>query len=375
MKSNAAVLREPTEADDLAAAGPATIESVTVDDPRNDEVLVEIAAAGLCHTDVAIARGQMEERYPLVMGHEGAGIVRDVGPDVESVQPGDHVVLGRIACGRCEYCRVGRSNLCTERTAARKRGTLRDGAVRFGDGDSRLHHCHGVSSFSEYTVVSEEVAIGITDEIPLREAALLGCGVLIGVGAVVNTVDIEPGSSVAVFGVGGVGASAIQAAAFRGATDLVAVDIVAEKLSLAESVGATATVDSSQSDPVDAVADVTGGEGVDYAFVTVGNPQVIEQAIGALRPTGRAVLVGTPPSGTTELSFDIHDFVVSERSMVGSFNGSYNLADAIPRLAALVADGKLELEPLITGDRPLDAVNESMAELESGSEIRQLIRP
>ena len=375
MKSNAAVLREPTDAEDLAAAEPATIESISVDDPRNDEVLVEITAAGLCHTDVAIARGQMEERYPLVMGHEGAGIVRDVGPDVESVRPGDHVVLGRIACGRCEYCRVGRSNHCTKRTAARKRGTLRDGAVRFGDSDSRLHHCHGVSSFSEYTVISEEVAIEITDAVPLREAALLGCGVFTGVGAVVNTVDVEPGASVAVFGVGGVGASAIQAATFRGATDLVAVDIVEEKLSLAESLGATATVDSSRSNPVDAIEAVTDGEGADYAFVTVGSPRVIEQAIGALRTTGTAVLVGTPPAGTEELSFDIHDFVVSERSIVGSFNGSYNLADAIPRLAALVADGKLELEPLITDERPLEAVNDSMAALEAGAGMRRLILP
>ncbi|MFC7216103.1 zinc-binding dehydrogenase [Saliphagus sp. GCM10025334] len=374
MKSNAAVLQEPVDADDLAEAAPAAIETIDVEEPQGDEVLVEIGASSLCHTDVAITRGHLEESFPLVMGHEGAGIVREVGPDVESVEEGAHVVLGRIACGRCEYCRIGRSNLCNERTKARKRGTIRSGAIRFNQDGQKLHHCHGVSSFSEYTVVSEEVAIEITDELPLRQATLLGCGVFTGAGAVMNTADIEPGASVAVFGVGGVGASAIQAAELRGATEIIAVDLVDDRLSLAESMGATRTINPGDDDTVELLRDWSGG-GLDYAFDAAGNPTVIEQAVDSLRPTGTAVLVGTPPIGKQDVSLDIYDVVVSEKSLLGSFNGSYNLADAIPRLAELAADGRFDLEALISDERSLNEVNKAMGALETGGGLRQLIIP
>lgn len=374
MESTAAVLYEPTDAESLADAAPATFETIDVADPTGEEVLVEITAASLCHTDVGITRGHLEESFPLVMGHEGAGVVRAVGEDVDSVQPGEQVVLGRITCGRCEFCRQGNGQLCVERTEARKNGTLRTGEIRFDRNGEPIHHCHGVSSFSEYTLVTEEVAIGVTDDLPPEHATLLGCGVFTGAGAVMNTADIEAGSSVVVFGAGGVGLSAVQGARLRSATDIVSVDIVPEKLAVAEEVGATHTVDSSEENAVERIAEITDG-GADYAFEVVGNPAVAEQAVDCLAPTGQAVLVGVPPAGKQDVSLDLYDMVVSEKDVVGSFNGSYSLPLAIPKLANLAAKGDLLLDPLITDAKPLTELNEAMHDLETGTGIRQIIEP
>jgi S-(hydroxymethyl)glutathione dehydrogenase/alcohol dehydrogenase len=374
MEATAAVLYEPTDAENLAEAAPAKFETIDVADPTGEEVRVEITAASLCHTDVAIARGHLEESFPLVMGHEGAGVVRDVGEDVTSVEPGDQVVLGRITCGRCEYCRAGRGQLCVERTKARRNGTLRTGEVRFSKDGEPVHHCHGVSSFSEQTIVTEEVAIKVTDELPPEHATLLGCGVFTGAGAVMNTADVEAGSDVVVFGAGGVGLSAVQGARLRSAGSIVAVDIVPEKLDIAAEVGATHTIDSSEEDVLERVAEITGG-GADYAFEIVGNPRVTEQAVGCLAPTGQAVLVGVPPTGPQEVALDLYDMVVSEKEMIGSFNGSYSLPLAIPKLAELTARGDLDLDPMITDSRPLTELNEAMHALETGTGIRQIIEP
>jgi Zn-dependent alcohol dehydrogenase len=374
MESTAAVLYETTSAENLAEAAPARLESIDIAEPSGEEVLVEITAASLCHTDVAIARGHLEESFPLVMGHEGAGRVRSVGDDVTSLKPGDQVVLGRIACGRCEFCRAGKGQLCIERTTARKDGTLRTGEIRFSKNSEPIHHCHGVSSFSDHTLVTEEVAIKITDELPPAHATLLGCGVFTGAGAVMNTANIEAGSSVVIFGTGGVGLSAIQGARLRSAIDIIAVDIVPEKLSVAEKVGATHTINSSSEDAVKCVEEITNG-GVDYAFEIVGNPQISEQAIACLAPTGQAVLVGVPPAGKEELALNLYDMIVSEKEILGSFNGSYNLPLAIPKLADLITKGDLKIDPLITATKPLTELNEAMHELETGTGIRQVIQP
>jgi alcohol dehydrogenase len=374
MESTAAVLEEPTDAEDLAAAAPVSFETVEVAEPTGEEVLVEITAASLCHTDVAITRGHLEESFPQVMGHEGAGRVAAVGEDVTNVEPGDQVVLGRITCGRCEYCREGKGQLCVERTKARKNGTLRTGEIRFSRDGEPIHHCHGVSSFSEYTLVTEEVAVPVTDELPPEHATLLGCGVFTGAGAVMNTADVEAGSSVVVFGAGGVGLSAVQGARIRGAGEIIAVDIVPEKLEVAAEVGATHTVDSSEEDVLERVAAITGG-GADYAFEIVGNPAVAEQAMDTLAPTGQAVLVGVPPAGKQELELNLYDMVVSEKELIGSFNGSYSLPLAIPKLATLAAKGDLMLDPLITDTKELTDLNEAMHELETGTGVRQVILP
>ncbi len=374
MESTAAILEDPTEADNLAEDSPVSFESIEVAEPTGEEVRVEITAASLCHTDVGITRGHLEESFPLVMGHEGAGRVRAVGTDVTTVEPGDQVVLGRITCGRCEYCRAGKGQLCAERTTARRDGTLRTGDIRFSRDEDPVHHCHGVSSFSEQTLVTEEVAITVTDDLSPEHATLLGCGVFTGAGAVMNTANVEAGASVVIFGAGGVGLSAAQGARLRSAGDVIVVDIVPEKLEVAEKVGATHTIDSSEEDVVERVTELTDG-GADYSFEIVGNPTVAEQAVSCLRPTGQAVLVGVPPAGRQEIGLDLYDMVVSEKELIGSFNGSYSLPLAIPRLAELAARGDLKLDPLITDSRPLTDLNEAMHALETGTGIRQIIRP
>lgn len=373
MNSRAAVLHATTDADDLREAAPATIEELTVPDPEGDEVLVEITAASLCHTDVHIARGHIPRPMPIAMGHEGAGIVRGVGPDVETVEPGDHVVLGRTTCGRCAPCRGGAGQHCEKRTAAHRNGTLRDGQIRFRLGGEPVHHCHGVSSFGEHTLVTEEVAIKVPSELPPREATVLGCGVFTGVGAVTNTANVEPGSSVVIFGAGGVGLSAVQGARLCSASEIVCVDLVSEKLDVAREVGATHTVDASVEDPVERVRELTGG--VDYAFDVVGNARVTEQAVGCLSPMGTAVLVGAPPAGPQSLDLDLYDLVTSEKNLVGSFNGSFTLPLAIPKLADLAVAGHLDLGALVTDAKPLDRVNDAMADMESGTGVRQVIEP
>lgn len=375
MESTAAVLAEPIDSPDFTETRPASIEAIEVDEPRREEVLVEVTAASLCHTDVASARGHIDEAYPVVMGHEGAGVVRELGEDIEFVEVGDHVVFGRITCGRCSFCRAGRGQHCVQRTLAAQGGTIRSGAVRFSRGGEPLHHYHGVSSFSEYTVVNEEVAVPVPDDLAAEQATLLGCGVFTGAGAVMNTADIEPGASVVVFGAGGVGLSAIQGARIRGATNIVAVDLVSEKLEIASSVGATHVIDASEiDDPVERTREICEG-GVDYAFDVVGHEQVLNQAVEVLSPTGEAIIVGVPPEGHRDLSLDLFDVVTSEKSVVGSFNGSYSLPLAIPMLAELATSGNLDLEPLITDVRPLEEINEAMEDLEGGNAIRQVMVP
>lgn len=373
MDATAAVLREFTDADDFAAEAPAHIESIRVDDPGPEEVLVEMTASSLCHTDVTIARGGSDRPLPLVMGHEGTGVVRETGEEVDSVDPGDAVVLGRTTCGRCDQCRAGRGQHCIHRSRVHREGTLRTGGTRFSTGDGeRLHHCHSVSSFSSHTVVTEEVAIPVTDELPPEQATLLGCGVFTGAGAALNSVDVGAGDSVAVFGAGGVGLSTVQGARIAGATQIIAVDLVPEKLDVAEAVGATHAVDSSSVDAVERVRELSDG-GVDYAFEVVGHPGVAQQTIESLGPTGTSVLVGTPPAGPADLSVNLYDVVTSEKSIVGSFNGSYTLPLAIPKLAELAAAGKLQLEPLVSDRKPLAELNEAMHDLETGTGIRQII--
>jgi S-(hydroxymethyl)glutathione dehydrogenase/alcohol dehydrogenase len=374
MESTAAIIDETIGEDEITNSPPATVETIKVPEPTGEEVLVEVTAASLCHTDVAIARGHIDEQLPMVMGHEGAGRVRATGSDVESVQPDDQVVLGRITCGRCQYCRAGNGQLCIKREQAKHEGSLRTGKVRFSRGADSVHHCHGVSSFSEYTIVDEEVAVKITDELTAEEATLLGCGVFTGAGAVINTADIAAGSSIVVFGAGGVGLSAVQGARIRGAEEIIAVDIVPEKLGVAESVGATKTIDSSSENVVDQIHSLTDG-GADYCFEVVGHPTVTEQAVESLSPTGEAVLVGIPPAGKRDVQLDLYDMVTSEKSVIGSFNGSYSLPIAIPTLANFAADGDLLLEPLISDTKSLTELNTAMDELETGTGIRQVIQP
>jgi Zn-dependent alcohol dehydrogenase len=374
MEMQAAILERTVDSHDFVAENAIQVQSVEVPEPTGEEVRVDIGAASLCHTDVSIALGFIDESYPMVTGHEGAGVVRDVGEDVTDVEPGDTVVLGRIACGECEYCRRGRSNLCVERAPARTNGTLRTGEVRFSRDGGPVHHCHAISSFCETTITTEDVTIGIRDDLPVEYATLLGCGIFTGAGSVMNAADVEANSSLVLFGVGGVGLTAVQAAAARSAGDIIAVDIVDEKLEMARTLGATHAINSREEDVVERVHEITDG-GADYSFEFVGSPQVVEQLLPVLAPTGEAILVGTSPAGVHDVGIDLIDFMTGEKTLRGAFNGSYNLKLAIPDLADMIAEGVFDLDPLITDTRPITELNEAMEALEDGSQIRQIITP
>ena len=373
IESTAAVLEAPTDDHDFAESRPVSVGTVDVKDPEREEVLVEIRATSLCHTDVGFTLGHFDVPYPLVLGHEGAGVVREVGDRVADLEPGDHVVLGRIACGRCRRCREGLSHLCERRVPANESGRLRNGNVPFSRDGEPVHHCLGVSSFTEHTLVTEDVAVPIPDELPFDRACLLGCGVFTGFGAVENTADVELGSSVVVFGAGGVGLNGIQAARIRDASTVVAVDLVDEKLDLAREMGATHTINSNEvDDVVERIREICPG-GADYAFEMTGHEEVITQAVDAVGPRGEVIVVGVPPHGHRSVDLDVYGMLFGEKSIRGSLSGSYNLSLAIPKLAGLVVEGRLSLDPLVTDTRPLAAVNEAMAALESGGQIRQVL--
>ena len=373
-ESTAAVLESPTDDHDFAESRPVSVEPVEVKDPEGEEVLVEIRATSLCHTDVGFALGHFDVPYPLVLGHEGAGVVREVGDRVHDLEPGDHVVLARIACGRCRRCREGHSHLCERRVPANESGRLRNGNVPFSRDGEPIHHCLGVSSFTEHTLVTEDVAVPVPEELPFDRACLLGCGVFTGFGAVENTADVELGSSVVIFGAGGVGLNGIQAARIRDASEVVAVDLVDEKLDLARELGATHAVNPTEEDPVERIREICP-DGADYAFEMTGHEEVITQALDAVGSRGEVIVVGVPPFGHRSVDLDVYGMLFGEKSIRGSLSGSYNLSIAIPKLADLAVEGRLELDPLVTDTRPMAEVNEAMAALEEGGQIRQLLRP
>lgn len=375
IESRAAVLEEPVDDErEFATSRPVSIETIQVADPQGEEVVVEIKATSLCHTDIGFTRGHFDVPYPLVLGHEGAGVVKAVGDGVRDLEVGDHVVLGRIACGRCKRCRAGHSNLCSRRVPSNESGTLWNGTVPFSRNGDPVHHCLGVSSFTEYTLVTEDVAIRIPEELPMDRACLLGCGVFTGFGAVENTADVEIGSSVAIFGAGGVGLNAIQAAEICGADPIIAIDMVPEKLELAEALGATHTIDVNETDPVEKAREICP-DGVDYAFEMTGHSSVITQGVDIVGPRGEVIVVGVPPFGKESVDLDVYGMLFGEKEIRGSLSGSYNLPLAIPRLADLVVDGKLSLEELVTDTRPMAEINEAMDALEEGGQIRQLLVP
>jgi len=305
LRSRAAVLEAPVDDYEFSERKPVSIDTVEIADPQGEEVLVEIKATSLCHTDVGFALGHFDVPYPLVLGHEGAGVVRATGDRVHDLEEGDHVVLGRIACGRCPQCRAGHSNLCAERVPANERGKLRNGRVPFSRNGDPVHHCLGVSSFTEHTLVTEDVAIPVPEELPMDRACLLGCGVFTGFGAVENTASVGIGDSTAIFGAGGVGLNGVQAADICDADPVIAVDMVQEKLDVASNLGATHLVNASNQDPVAAIREICP-DGVDYAFEMTGHSSVITQALDAVGSRGEVIVVGVPPFGKEAVDLDVY---------------------------------------------------------------------
>ncbi|MGK0259063.1 MAG: S-(hydroxymethyl)glutathione dehydrogenase/alcohol dehydrogenase [Candidatus Azotimanducaceae bacterium] len=355
----AAVLREINK--------PLEIEDIQHGDPAPREVLIRTVAAGVCHSDLHFANGSYPYPLPAVLGHESAGVVEAVGADVTYVKPGDHVITCLSAfCGHCDQCLTGHMSLCQEPELQRPA----DQPSRLANGDENLAQFLNLSSFAEYMLVHEHAIVKVREDMPLDRAALIGCGVTTGVGAVIHTAKVEPGSTVAVIGCGGVGLSAINGAAIAGAARIIAVDTLASKLDLARKFGATDVVNAAEVDAVGEIREMTGG-GVHYSFEAIGLKQTAEQAFKMLGFGGTATIIGMIPVGTM---VDLHgpEFLM-ERKMQGSNMGSNRFRVDMPRFVDFYLQGRLHLDDMISGRIKLEDVNDAMDALKTGEVARSVI--
>jgi S-(hydroxymethyl)glutathione dehydrogenase/alcohol dehydrogenase len=346
---------------------PMEIEQVDLAKPGPREVLIRTAAAGVCHSDLHFFNGTYPGRLPMVLGHESAGIVEQVGSDVHYVKPGDHVITClSVFCGHCEYCLTGHMSLCQEPETRRGEGQ----EPRISKDGSALEQFANLGSFAEHMLVHEHAVAKIREDMPLDRAALIGCGVTTGVGAVIHTAQVEPGATVAVIGCGGVGLSCINGAAIAGASRIIAVDMVPSKLELARKFGATDVVNGADGDAVEAVKELSGG-GVHYAFEAIGLKVTAEQAFGMLRNGGTATVIGMIPPGDM-VSLHGPDFLF-EKKIQGSFMGSNRFRVDMPRFVDLYLQGKLHLDDLVSSRIRLEDINDAMAQLETGEIARNVI--
>ncbi len=355
----------------LRGTEPLGVEQLTLDGPEAGEVLVRIAACGVCHSDLHVInriRGTGSVA-PVVLGHEAAGVVEAVGPGVRSLRQGDHVILAfHPACGACFQCDSGRPQLC-ERPDNPER-SMRGPRPRLSAGGQPVQQGVGIGGFAEYAVMPERGVVKVRDDAPLDVIALIGCGVTTGVGAVINAAKVEPGSDVAVIGLGGVGLNIVQGARLAGARRIIAVDVVDDKLKTAERFGATHLVNGGTTDPVAEVQAITGGR-LDYAFEAIGLAKTVSQAFAMVRPGGTAVVVGLVSEPVTVPGFDF----LREKRLIGTIYGSASIHVDIPRLVDLYMDGKLLLDELVSRRRPLAEVNEAFADMEGGLVARTVLDP
>lgn len=372
MQTRAAVLRRAAASGPYSTSRPLQIEELTLDDPGPGELLLEITAAGLCHSDLSVVDGSRPRPLPMALGHEGAGVVRATGPGVRHVSVGDHVVTVFVAsCGTCDTCREGRAALCEVAAAANGVGTLISGERRLRDasGASVNHHL-GASVFSEYAVVSAHSAVKVDPELPPEQAALFGCAVLTGVGAVVNTAGLRAGQSIAIVGIGGVGLAALLGAIAAGARQIVAVDIHPEKLALARELGATHAV-AAGPDAAAEVRDLTSG-GVDVAVETAGAVAAFETAYRATRRGGTTVTAGLPHPDAHWTVPPVH-LVAEERTIKGSYIGSAVPSRDVPRYLHMFQAGRLPIDRMLGAQYRLDDINEALDELATGKALRQVV--
>jgi S-(hydroxymethyl)glutathione dehydrogenase / alcohol dehydrogenase len=355
----AAVLRE--------APGELVVEEVTVAAPESREVLVTNAAAGLCHSDLHFIDGIYPWPLPAVLGHESAGVVTAVGKDVTYVAPGDHVITCvSVFCGECDRCLTGHPSLCSDPSVRRPP----EAPPRLTQGEEPISQFSELGSFAEELLVHERAVVKIPADIPLDRAALVGCGVITGVGAVFNTAKVPPGSTVAVVGCGGIGLNCVQGAKIAGALRVIAVDTVASKLELASSFGATDLVDAGAGDPVAQVRELTGG-GVDYSFEAIGTKATVEAVYAMARPGGTAVVIGMLPLGT-KVEIEGVDFL-AERRLLGCLMGSNRFRVDMPRILELYRQGRLKLDELVSARITLDGLNAAAAELRTGTVARSVV--
>jgi S-(hydroxymethyl)glutathione dehydrogenase / alcohol dehydrogenase len=361
---SAAVMEQPS--------APLVVAELDLDEPRRDEVLVRVLASGICRSDLSYMDGKWPAPLPIVLGHEGAGVIEAVGEGVSESRIGEHVVLTFAPpCGRCRFCLEGRANLCLDAAACMDAGTMRDGTTRLHRGAERVHHLALVSSFADHAVVPASGAIPVTERLEPGLACLLGCGVTTGVMSVTRRANVRPGESVAVFGCGGVGLAAILGARLVSAEPLIAVDPLPAKREMALDMGATHAVDPGAGDPSEQIRAIVPG-GVDCALEAIGVAAVADQAFRSVRDGGTTVLIGQPAMGV-KAGFDVYDMTQFEHTVLGSNLGGANPALHVPGLARLAASKTLDLAPLVTHRMPLSEINEAVEVTASGAGGRVVI--
>jgi alcohol dehydrogenase len=372
MKIRAAVLNKMGAEVPYEKSRPLTIEDFDLDDPGRGEVMVKIGAAGLCHSDLSVIDGNRPRPTPMVLGHEAAGVVEKLGPGVDDLKVGDHVVMVFVpSCGHCPPCAEGRPALCEPGAAANGAGTLLSGERRLHRNGQDVHHHLGCSAFAEYATVSRRSLVKIDKELPLDEAALFGCAVLTGVGAVINTAKVSAGSSVAVIGLGGVGLSSLLGAIAVGARRVIAIDLSDDKLGLARQLGATDTFNASSPNAVDEIKAATGG-GVEFAFEMAGSVRAMDLAYRITRRGGTTVTAGLPPPNHT-FALPQVNLVAEERTVKGSYIGTCVPTRDLPRYIELYRRGKLPMDRLMSGRMKLDEINLGFDRLHDGKAVRQVV--
>lgn len=352
---------------------PVRVEDVDLDEPKRGEVLVRMAASGVCHSDYSVITGIMPTKLPCVLGHEGAGTVERIGAGVEHVKEGDRVLLSWVTpCGVCFYCGIGKPQLCD--VGAKINATFRqpDGTTRMHRDGVDLQAFSALGALSEKIVAPAKACVRLPDDAPLDKAALIGCSVMTGIGAVINTAKVKPGGSVAVFGVGGVGLNVIQGAAIAEAEQIIAIDVNRRKLDFAKQFGATDVIEASAQDPVAAIRDLTHGRGADYTFEAIGRRESIEQAYAAVRKGGTCVVIGIG-SRKESVSLNVFFIPVMEKRLLGCWYGGSDVHRDAIRLLGLYQEGKLKLDELLTKTYSLREVNQAFGDLKAGVNARGLV--
>ena len=374
MKMKAAILRSSSAQRPYSVSKPLSIEDVELDPPKRGEVLVRIKAVGLCHSDLVAISGERAKPMPIVIGHEAAGIVEELGEDVKGFAIGDHVVPSYVAsCGHCEMCSVGRPALCEPATVANAKAVFKDGTTRLHLGSTRIHHHSGVAGFAEYSVLPEEALVKIDKSIPFEHAALFGCGVVTGVGAVINSAKAKPGQFIAVVGLGGVGLSAVLAALAIGAGKVLALDLSQEKLHFAKELGVHHALNAADEDVIEQVLALTGG-GVHCAIETAGSGQALQTAYNITRRGGTTVAAGMP-GAETMINLSHLKIAAEERCIKGSYMGSCVAKRDIPRYLNMFQNGILPVNRLMSRSIGFDDLNAAMDRLADAKTIREVLIP
>jgi Zn-dependent alcohol dehydrogenase len=350
---------------------PLKIENLTLDEPQQNEVLIKLVATGVCHTDLHFMKGEMPAPMPVVPGHEGAGIVEKIGPGVTTLKPGDHVVLMvSFNCGKCRYCYEGRPTWCVENLPVQMMATLPYGGIRLHKGTQEIRHLFGLACYAEKVVVHERSAVKVRNDAPLDVVCLLGCGTSTGIGTAINSTRVKPGESIAIFGCGGVGLSAVMGARLAGAR-VIAVDVLDSKLEKAKELGADYVINAKKDDPQIKIMEILGG-GADYALEFIGNVEVMVKALGSIRPGGLLIVAGMAPL-TSMLTIAPFEFLIG-KTITGAVQGDVIPQIDIPRYIDLYMAGKLPIDKLITNSYSLDQINEAYEALEKGKVIRSVIK-